>query len=325
MNERQYHAELRRIPEHIEYFKNYYVENMQTLYQNMPTENPFQELADLVLKENPHIQLAEPEYNTFLYVQGEYSDIKVNFQFCDAVTELGEKTTEYDFRTIPEHLAVCVMHRGPYREISAAYKFVADWIPENGYFQCGCPRSSAIDGYWNRDSEDDYLTEIQIPIREIGTPLKLPECRTEKIFYLEAKLHPDIHIGEVGRGYLLICPIKGGYFFGDKLKGEILDFGADWNLMYPNDLDIIDTRYLLKTHDGAIISLTTNGRCIQTKEQLGLEAHGEFVDPETYYFRQHLFFETGSEKYHWLNGVIAFAIIGCKPTGEICYNAYMVL
>ena len=325
MSERQYFAEVRKIPEHIEYFKDYFIEDMQAMYQNMPTTNPFQDLADLVLKENPNIHLTEREYSTLLYVQGEYSDKRVNVQFCDAVTGHGKETSEYGFRTVPEFLAICIKHRGPYSEIGSAYEFAADWISTNGYFQCGCPRNSAIDGYWNRDSEDDYLTEIQIPIREIGAPLKLPECRVEKLFYLEAMLHPDINIGDVGRGSLLICPIKGGFFFGDKLKGEILDFGADWNLMYANDLNIVDTRYLLKTFDGVVISLTTNGRCLQTKEQLEMEVQGVFVDPETYYFRQHLFFETGSEKYQWLNGVIAFAIIGCKPTGEICYNAYMVL
>ena len=152
----------------------------------------------------------------------------------------------------------------------------------------------------------------------------LPPVEVEKLFYLEAELHPDIHVGDVGRGNLVICPIKGGYFKGEKLSGEILDFGADWNLMYANGLDIIDTRYLLKTDDGAIISLTTNGRCIETPEQMKMEERGEFIDPKTYYFRQHLFFETGLEKYKWLNGIIAFAILGFRPTGEICYNAYMV-
>ena len=155
-------------------------------------------------------------------------------------------------------------------------------------------------------------------------PMDLPPVEVEKLFYLEAELHPDINVGDVGRGELLICPIKGGYFKGEKLNGEILDFGADWNLMYANGLDIIDTRYLLKTDDGAIISLTTNGRCIETPEQMEMESRGEFLDPATYYFRQHLFFETGAEKYKWMNGIIAFAVIGFKTTGEICYNAYMV-
>jgi len=325
MSDSQYRVELRSIPEHVEYFKDFYTEDMQTIYQKLPVENPFQELSDLVLMENPDISLTEPEYNTILFVDGEYGETRVKFQFCDAVTGAGKKSPDYAFRTVPEFQAVCVLHKGAYRDIGKAFEFASKWIVENGYFQIGQPRSSSIDGYWNKDAEADFLTEIQIPVRPVGTPLELPACRVEKLFYLEAVLHPDIHVGDVGRGDLLICPIKGGFFLGDKLKGEILDFGADWNLMYTNDLDIVDTRYLLKTHDGAVISLTTNGRCIQTREQLDLEERGVFVDPGTYYFRQHLFFETGSKKYQWLNGVIAFAIIGCKPTGEICYNAYMLL
>jgi hypothetical protein len=325
MENRIYKAELRIIPEHLEYFKDYYIPDMQALHANMPAENPFQEISDLVLSENPGIRLTEPEYNTILYLDGEYGEKDVKFQFCDAVTGMGKNTSQYQFRSVPAFLALCISHRGPYGEMAPAFEFAADWMAANGYFQIGCPRTSAIDGYWNKDTEEEYHTEIQIPVRAIGQPLKLPECRVEKLFYLEAELHPDIHVGDVGRGYLLVCPIKGGFFFGDKLKGEILDFGADWNLMYANDLDIVDTRYLLKTHDGAIISLTTNGRCIQTRDQLALEEQGVFVDPETYYFRQHLFFETGSEKYQWLNGAIAFAILGCKPSGEVCYNAYMVL
>ncbi len=120
-------------------------------------------------------------------------------------------------------------------------------------------------------------------------PLELPELKIEKLFYLEAELHPDINVGDVGRGELIVCPIKGGYFEGDKLKGKNLDFGADWNLLYHNKLGIIDTRYLLKTDDGAVISLTTNGRCLMTEEQAVASENGKFVDPNSYYFRQYLF------------------------------------
>jgi hypothetical protein len=152
----------------------------------------------------------------------------------------------------------------------------------------------------------------------------LPPVEVEKLFYLEAELHPDIKVGDVGRGNLIICPVKGGFFKGEKLSGEVLNFGADWNLMYSNYLNIIDTRYLLRTDDGEIISVSTNGRAIIEPEMDRAIERGEYVDPKRYYFRQHIFFETGSEKYNWLNGIIAFAVVGCKPTGEICYNAYMV-
>jgi hypothetical protein len=159
---------------------------------------------------------------------------------------------------------------------------------------------------------------------ERSLPLEIPALEVEKLFYLEATCAPIIPIGDVGKGELNIYPVLGGYFEGEKLRGEIMNLGADWNYMQHNRVDIMDTRYLLKTDDGAYISITTNGRYINSIEQDQALDRGEFIDPAKYYFRQHLFFETGAEKYRWLNGAIAFAVMGIKKTGEICYNAYMV-
>jgi effector-binding domain-containing protein len=38
------------------------------------------------------------------------------------------------------------------------------WIEENGYQITESPRESYIDGIWNKENEEDWLTEIQIPI-----------------------------------------------------------------------------------------------------------------------------------------------------------------
>ena len=155
-------------------------------------------------------------------------------------------------------------------------------------------------------------------------PLDLPELEAEKLFYLEAKCAPIVPIGDVGQADLNIYPIVGGYFIGEKINGEVLNFGADWNYMDKNGVATMDTRYLLKTEDGAYISIFTKGRYINSVEQDQALDKGEYVDPRKYFFRQHLFFETGAENYKWLNNTIAFAVMGVKQTGEICYNAYMV-
>ena len=161
-------------------------------------------------------------------------------------------------------------------------------------------------------------------MNERPAPLQIPELKVEKLFYLEAVCDPIIPIGDVGTADLNIYPIAGGYFEGEKLRGEIMPFGADWNYMDKDRIDVMDTRYLLKTDDGAYISIFTNGRYVNSLEQDQAIDRGEFIDPHKYYFRQHLFFQTGAEKYKWLNGTIAFAVMGIKETGEICYNAYML-
>jgi effector-binding domain-containing protein len=296
---------------------------MNDFFDKMEESNFLQELSDEVMRNNPELNLAEPEYNVILYADGEYKENDVRIEFCDAVTDFGRDGQDYRFRKVPGFTALNILHKGPYHRLPEAYDYADQWMKKNGYEKVGCPRNSAIDGFWNREREEDYLTEIQIPVKSIK-PFLLPSAEVEKLFYLECELHPDIPVGDVGRGHLMICPIKGGFFKGEKLRGEVLDFGADWNLMYYNYLNIVDTRYLLRTDDGEIISLTTNGRAVIEPEMDQAIERGEYVDPKQYYFRQHLFFETGSEKYKWLNGIIAFAILGCKPTGEICYDAYML-
>ena len=62
--------------------------------------------------------------------------------------------------------AACLFHKGPYSALSAAYTFAAQWIEQNGYRLAGPPRESYIDGIWNRESEEDWLTELQFPVEK---------------------------------------------------------------------------------------------------------------------------------------------------------------
>ncbi len=51
---------------------------------------------------------------------------------------------------------------------------------------------------------------------------------------------------------------------------------------------------------------------------------GEPVDPSEYYFRTAPFFETGSDKYGWLNRIVAVAMGSRNPTGPF-YKVYEIL
>ena len=39
------------------------------------------------------------------------------------------------------------------------------YIEENGYEICGNIRETYIDGVWNKETENEWLTEIQIPVK----------------------------------------------------------------------------------------------------------------------------------------------------------------
>ncbi len=51
---------------------------------------------------------------------------------------------------------------------------------------------------------------------------------------------------------------------------------------------------------------------------------GDAVDPSAYYFRTTPFFHTGSEKYDWLNRIVAIATGRRLKTGPV-YEVFEVL
>lgn len=151
----------------------------------------------------------------------------------------------------------------------------------------------------------------------------LPEPRLEHLYYIEVEVEKGHRIGRLPEGDASAVPIIGGRFEGGRMSGTVLSFGADWNSMRPGPKVRISTRYVLKTDDGAIISLNTDGRGV-----FGLKAMPGFMtgkpDPSAIYFRQHLIFRTGSAKYAWLNDALAFAVVGLDAKRRVCYDAYMI-
>ena len=82
---------------------------------------------------------------------------------------------------------------------------------------------------------------------------------------------------------------------GLQLNGEILDNGADWQIVTADNIAVIDTRYLLRLSDGSLAYLQTKGFRHGPAEVMAELARGEEVDPTRYYFRVTLQFETASK------------------------------
>lgn len=61
-------------------------------------------------------------------------------------------------------MAACIYHKGSYDSLPMSYAAVIGYIEENDYCICGNIRESYIDGVWNKDTAEEWLTEIQIPV-----------------------------------------------------------------------------------------------------------------------------------------------------------------
>jgi hypothetical protein len=96
----------------------------------------------------------------------------------------------------------------------------------------------------------------------------------------------------------------GGSFEGERLSGDVLDGGNDWQTVRADGSTALDVRLVLKTADGALIAMTCRGIRQGPPEVISRIENGEAVDPESYYFRIAPLFETASEKYAWLDNVV---------------------
>lgn len=116
-------------------------------------------------KANPTIECTTPEYCFVTYLDGEYKDKDIKIRYSQAVKKAGVETDTIKFEKLKPVKAVCVYHKGPYEKLGNAYGFIMKYIEDNGYETLEFPRERYIDGMWNKESAEDWLTEIQVPVK----------------------------------------------------------------------------------------------------------------------------------------------------------------
>jgi len=152
-----------------------------------------------------------------------------------------------------------------------------------------------------------------------------PKPGLEFMARFEVKLEaPVLEVGQIESiGKRRIIPITGGKFTGPRLSGTILNNGADWQILSDDGLAYLDTRYALKTDDGALIYIQTRGFRYGPRDVMDAVAKGNLVDPSKYYFRVFIQFETGSSKYQWLNRAMGIGA-GMRLRNAVIYDAYLI-
>ena len=78
---------------------------------------------------------------------------------------MGVESDNIKFRQLPETKVISIFHKGAYDQIGEAYAYIMKYAEENGFEAAGLARECYIDGIWNRESVDEWMTEIQLPIK----------------------------------------------------------------------------------------------------------------------------------------------------------------
>ena len=133
----------------------------------------FSEIVSFILQSaeeckatNPNIKCIEPDYCYVSYLDGEYKEKDIKIRYAQAVTEMGTPNETIKFEKLNSVKAACIYHKGAYDNLRESYSFLIKWVEENGYEIAEPIRERYIDGMWNKENEDEWLTEIQIPIRK---------------------------------------------------------------------------------------------------------------------------------------------------------------
>jgi hypothetical protein len=127
-----------------------------------------------------------------------------------------------------------------------------------------------------------------------------------------AMLAPPLALPNTPSGMRVIFEITDYRFEGERLtarqKGAA---AADWLVVGPEGTGTLDVRATLETHDGALVFLRYGGRVDASH---GLGGGAIYATP---------LFETGDERYLWLNRIVAVAK-GTLTGSALAYEVYEV-
>ena len=158
-NEIKYQVTVKEIPEMIVYSSETVLNKYGDLMQWIPS------VGEECIKLNPELKCAEPPYEFCEYLDCEYKETDVRVRHNEAVVAFGNENEHIKFRTLPAAKVLSIYHKGAYDNIGEAYAFIVKYAEVNGYEIAGFARESYIDGIWNKESVNDWLTEVQLPIK----------------------------------------------------------------------------------------------------------------------------------------------------------------
>ena len=154
------------------------------------------------------------------------------------------------------------------------------------------------------------------------------ELKTEHLFdahfTVAASAQEWFAIGNGAWGTRVIVPaVSGGTFEGPKMKGILKPFGADWLLLRNDNVPWVDARIVLETDDGALIHMHYNGIVDWSEGEIKkIIEEGKITPGASVHTTPH--FETGHEKYLWLNRIMAAGIGKIGSNADQLYVDYSI-
>ena len=132
-----------------------------------------------------------------------------------------------------------------------------------------------------------------------------------------------VSLGAGKHGERRYVPLGGGTVRGAELNGRLVEGGIDWQVNRADGVLDIAAHYVIRTGDGALIEVQSDGMRHGPPEVMARLARGEPVARDEYFFRTLMRFQTGAPAWVHLNKVMAIAV-GQRERGLVVLDVYRI-
>lgn len=133
-------------------------------------------------------------------------------------------------------------------------------------------------------------------------PALVPMCQ------VRCEVGALVSLGHGPYGERRYVPLGGGTVSGPELEGTLVEGGVDWQVARADGVLDIGAHYVIRTPDGALVEVQSNGLRHGPPEVMARLARGEAVAPHEYFFRTLVRLTTGHPDWLHLNKVMALAV-----------------
>ncbi|HEX4864920.1 MAG TPA: DUF3237 domain-containing protein [Acidimicrobiales bacterium] len=125
-------------------------------------------------------------------------------------------------------------------------------------------------------------------------------------------------------GSRLFLEVAEGKVTGERVNGTLLSGGGDWIVMSPDGWGQVDVRAQISTDDGAFIYAHYTGLLELNEQVMNSTVSGSGTGWGDQYFRTTPRFETGDERYAWMNHSLFAAEGRMLEGGGVEYRVYRI-
>jgi hypothetical protein len=140
-------------------------------------------------------------------------------------------------------------------------------------------------------------------------------------------IHTDfggVHQVQTPAGMKLIFVAKSGTLSGPKIRGEVISGSNDWVTLGTDGIARLDVRGIIRLDDGDLATWMGQGIVNMTPETRTRMFSGEVISQAEMYARSTHSFQTASQKYSWLNGIVIVARMSLGPS-HVDYEVHQLL